>query len=98
MILIGKLYGRQKILRSREINPSKSFIEILLNYILRKIRIKMKDGKPVGGYEDFVSGWLPEETSNEVWGRPVGLLMNSDGSLLICDDGADKIWRVSYQK
>lgn len=62
------------------------------------IRIKMKDGKPVGGYEDFVSGWLPSEDSNEVWGRPVGLLMNSDGSLLICDDGADKIWRVSYQK
>lgn len=62
------------------------------------IRVKMKDGKPVGGYEDFVSGWLPTEDSNEVWGRPVGLLMNSDGSLLICDDGADKIWRVSYQK
>lgn len=62
------------------------------------IRIKMKDGKPVGGYEDFVSGWLPTEDSNEVWGRPVGLLMNSDGSLLICDDGADKIWRVSYEK
>lgn len=62
------------------------------------IRVKMKDGKPVGGYEDFVSGWLPTEDSNEVWGRPVGLLMNADGSLLICDDGADKIWRVSYQK
>jgi glucose/arabinose dehydrogenase len=62
------------------------------------VRIKMKDGKPVGGYEDFVSGWLPDENSNEVWGRPVGLLFNSDGSLLICDDGADKIWRVSYQK
>jgi glucose/arabinose dehydrogenase len=62
------------------------------------IRIKMKNGKPVGGYEDFVSGWLPSEDSNEVWGRPVGLLMNSDGSLLICDDEAKKIWRVSYQK
>ncbi|MEK7723955.1 MAG: PQQ-dependent sugar dehydrogenase [Acidobacteriota bacterium] len=62
------------------------------------IRVKMKDGKPVGGYDDFVSGWLPTEDSNEVWGRPVGLLMNADGSLLICDDGADKIWRVSYQK
>ncbi len=60
------------------------------------IRIKMKDGKPVGGYEDFVSGWLPNEDSNEVWGRPVGLLMISDGSLLICDDGANKIWRISY--
>jgi glucose/arabinose dehydrogenase len=62
------------------------------------IRIKMKNGKPVGGYEDFVSGWLPSEDSNEVWGRPVGLLMNADGSLLICDDGGKKIWRVSYQK
>lgn len=62
------------------------------------IRIKMKDGKPVGGYEDFVSGWLPSEDSNEVWGRPVGLLVNSDGSLLICDDGANKIWRVSYEQ
>jgi glucose/arabinose dehydrogenase len=61
------------------------------------IRIKMKNGKPVGGYEDFVSGWLPSEDSNEVWGRPVGLLMNTDGSLLICDDGGKKIWRVSYE-
>ena len=62
------------------------------------IRIRMKDGKPVGGYEDFLTGWLPDENSREVWGRPVGLAVNSDGSLLICDDGANKIWRVSYQK
>lgn len=63
------------------------------------IRVRFKDGKLVGnGYEDFLSGWLPDETSNEVWGRPVGLLVNSDGSLLICDDGAKKIWRVSYGK
>lgn len=63
------------------------------------IRVRFKNGNLVGNsYEDFVSGWLPNETSNEVWGRPVGLLVNSDGSLLICDDGAKKIWRVSYQK
>lgn len=62
------------------------------------IRVRMKDGKPVGGYDDFLTGWLPNETSREVWGRPVGLLVNSDGSLLICDDGANKIWRVSYGK
>jgi glucose/arabinose dehydrogenase len=58
----------------------------------------MKNGKPVGGYEDFLTGWLPDENSRDVWGRPVGLLVNSDGSLLICDDGANKIWRVSYGK
>lgn len=62
------------------------------------IRIKMRDGKPVGGYEDFMTGWLPNEDSRDVWGRPVGLLVNTDGSLLVVDDGAKKIWRVSYQK
>lgn len=62
------------------------------------IRIRFKNGKPVGGYEDFVSGWLPDENSRDVWGRPVGLLVAADGSLLITDDGADKIWRVSYRK
>jgi len=63
------------------------------------IRVRFKNGKLVGNsYEDFVSGWLPNETSNEVWGRPVGLLVAPDGSLLITDDGGDKIWRVSYAK
>ena len=63
------------------------------------IRVDFENGKTVNnGYEDFISGWLPNETSQEVWGRPVGLLVNSDGSLLIADDGAKKIWRVSYAK
>jgi len=63
------------------------------------IRIRFKNGKPVGNsYEDFLTGWLPDENGNEVWGRPVGLLVAADGSLLICDDGANKIWRVAYQK
>jgi glucose/arabinose dehydrogenase len=64
------------------------------------IRIKFDDkGKLQGNsYEEFVSGWLPNPDSNEVWGRPVGLLVNSDGSLLITDDGARKIWRVSHGK
>ena len=62
------------------------------------IRVRFKDGKPVGGYEDFVTGWLPNEASRDAWGRPVGLTVASDGSLLIADDGGDRIWRVSYQK
>ena len=63
------------------------------------IRIRFKDGKPIGNqYEDFLTGWLPDPAGNEVWGRPVGLLVNSDGSLLIADDGGKKIWRVSYGK
>ena len=63
------------------------------------VRIRFKDGKLVGNsFEDFVTGWLPDENSNEVWGRPVGLLVAADGSLLITDDGGRKIWRVSYRK
>lgn len=49
------------------------------------------------GYEDFIEGWLPDENSREVWGRPVGLLVLEDGSMLIADDGAKKIWRVYYE-
>ena len=63
------------------------------------IRVRFQDGKLAGnGYEDFLTGWLPDEKSQDVWGRPVGLLVDSDGSLLIADDGGRKIWRVSYQK
>ncbi|HVF30653.1 MAG TPA: sorbosone dehydrogenase family protein [Pyrinomonadaceae bacterium] len=63
------------------------------------IRIRFKEGKLIeNSYEDFVSGWLPDENSNEVWGRPVGVLVAADGALLITDDAANKIWRVSYGK
>jgi glucose/arabinose dehydrogenase len=62
------------------------------------IRIRFKNGKPVGGYNDFLTGWMLDENSREVWGRPVGLLVLADGSMLITDDGANKIWRVTYPK
>lgn len=62
------------------------------------IRVRFQNGKLMSnGYEDFLTGWLSNENSAEVWGRPVGLLVNSDGSLLIADDGSRKIWRVSYK-
>lgn len=62
------------------------------------ISIPFKNGKPTGGYDDFVAGWMPDETSRTVWGRPVGLLVLADGSLLISDDGSQRIWRVTYGK
>ncbi len=62
------------------------------------IRIRFKDGKAVGGYDDFITGWMMAEDKQEVWGRPVGLLVLKDGSMLITDDGANKIWRVTYSK
>ncbi|MGD9562368.1 MAG: sorbosone dehydrogenase family protein [Pyrinomonadaceae bacterium] len=68
----------------------------LSGYKIVRIKFDSKGKLEGNSYEDFVSGWLPNENSNEVWGRPVGLLVASDGSLLIADDGGDKIWRVSY--
>ena len=62
------------------------------------IRIKFKNGTPVGGYDDFVTGWMLGEDKAEVWGRPVGVHVLKDGSMLISDDGGNKIWRVTYSK
>ena len=61
------------------------------------IRIRFKNGKPVGGYDDFLVGWMMGPDIKEVWGRPVGLLFLRDGSMLITDDGANKVWRVTYR-
>jgi glucose/arabinose dehydrogenase len=47
-----------------------------------------------GQYEDFLTGFvLPD---GNAWGRPVGITVASDGSLLVSDDGSESIWRVSY--
>jgi glucose/arabinose dehydrogenase len=62
------------------------------------IRIRFNNGKPVGGYDDFLTGWMLAEDKSEVWGRPVGLVVAKDGSLLIADDAANRIWRVTYSK
>lgn len=38
------------------------------------------------------------ENDRRVWGRPVGLLVLKDGSLLIADDGGNTVWRVTYKR
>jgi glucose/arabinose dehydrogenase len=57
------------------------------------IRIRMKDGVPTGEYEDFVTGFVLNDS--EVWGRPVGVTVTRDGALLICEDGNGTIWRIT---
>jgi glucose/arabinose dehydrogenase len=59
------------------------------------IRIpRHQTGDASGEYEDFVTGFvLPD---GKVWGRPVGITVMPDGSLLVSDDGSNSIWRVSY--
>ena len=51
-------------------------------------------GAPTGEYEDFVTGFVTAD--GQVWGRPVGVAVASDGSLMVSDDGSNSIWQVSY--
>jgi glucose/arabinose dehydrogenase len=60
--------------------------------------VPFQNGKPSGAIEDFLTGFLPNPKSNEVYGRPVGVAVWTDGSLLVVDDGANKVWRVSVKK
>jgi glucose/arabinose dehydrogenase len=58
------------------------------------IRLPMKGGHATGEYEDFLTGFvLP---NGDVWGRPVGVAVASDGSLFVTDDGSKSIWHVTY--
>ena len=59
--------------------------------------VPFQNGKP-GAIEDFVTGWIVDGGNpGTTWGRPVGVLVDRDGSLLVADDGGNKIWRVSYK-
>ena len=61
------------------------------------VRVRFKDGRPEGSYENFVTGfWVSGQHRAEVWGRPAALAVMKDGSLLIADDTGGTIWRVSY--
>jgi glucose/arabinose dehydrogenase len=60
-----------------------------------KLNLVKLNGNEVTGYETFASGWLNEDTQ-EVSGRPVDVLQLPDGSLLVSDDQAGKIYRITY--
>src|SRR5215471_9813878 len=59
--------------------------------------IPFKDGKPSGPMKEFLTGWMLGPDSRQVWGRPVGLMQLPDGSLLISEDGNNRIWHLSYK-
>ena len=59
------------------------------------IRVRLKNGMPTGEYEDFVTGFVVNDSS--VWARPVGIAVARDGALLVSEDGNGTIWRVSYR-
>ena len=50
---------------------------------------------PNGEYDDFLTGFIVDD--GDAWGRPVSGAVLADGSLLVSDDGANVIYRVSYE-
>jgi hypothetical protein len=59
------------------------------------IRVHLCDGKSNGEYEDFLTGFITEKGA--VWGRPVGVTVARDGSLLVSDDVSKSVWRVTHE-
>jgi len=63
------------------------------------VRVPFENGRPLGWYENFVTGFRLDDpgrrTTARVWGRPVGMALAKDGSLLIAVDVDQSIWRIS---
>jgi glucose/arabinose dehydrogenase len=61
------------------------------------VRIPFEEGRPAGYYEDFLTGFLVDPSGPTTWGRPVGLLVLPDGSLLLTEEANGRIYRISYR-
>lgn len=63
------------------------------------VRIPFENARPRGYNETFASGfWIAGDDRARVWGRPAGLVLARDGSLLVADDTSQTVWRISYHK
>ena len=58
------------------------------------IRVILNRGIPTGEYEDFLTGFVTKD--GQVWGRPVGVAVARDGSLIVSEDAHNTLWRISY--
>lgn len=56
--------------------------------------VKLENNKATS-YEDFATGWIKDD---KVWGRPVDLQIMPDGSMLVSDDYAGVVYRITYRK
>jgi glucose/arabinose dehydrogenase len=62
------------------------------------VRVPFEDGRPVGGYEAFATGfWIAGQDRAQVWGRPAGLAFGPDGALYLADDAGGTLWRITYE-
>lgn len=57
------------------------------------VRVRMQGGQPAGAYEDFMTGFVRDNTT--VWGRPAGVAVDHEGALLVSDDANGTVYRVT---
>jgi glucose/arabinose dehydrogenase len=81
---LGDIFASQHGSWNRSVRTGYSLIRVPLH----------KTEKASGEYEDFMTGFVVD--AGHVWGRPVGVTVANDGSLLVTDDASNSIWRVSY--
>jgi glucose/arabinose dehydrogenase len=62
-----------------------------------RVTLVRLNGDRATSYEPFASGWLPGKDEDAAWGRPVDLELLPDGSMLVSDDKAGAIYRISYE-
>jgi len=60
--------------------------------------VPFKNGKPAGPMEDILTGFVANEKTFDAYGRPIGVTVAPDGSLLVADDSGGKVWRVSAKR
>jgi glucose/arabinose dehydrogenase len=54
-------------------------------------------GRPEGSYQNFLTGFcVSGDDQAKVWGRPASIALTKDGGLLVADDTAGTIWKVTY--
>ncbi|RZK82708.1 MAG: sorbosone dehydrogenase family protein [Pedobacter sp.] len=59
--------------------------------------VPFKQGKPSGKMEDFLTGFIADDNKGEVYGRPVGVAVLKDGTMLVADDVSSIVWRVAVK-
>jgi glucose/arabinose dehydrogenase len=59
--------------------------------------IPFKNGRPTGKPRDFITGFIADRKDKKVYGRPVGIVIQPDGAMLVTDDISNTVWRVSAE-
>ncbi len=62
------------------------------------IFVPFSGGKPAGSPQDFLTGFMKDAKTGEAYGRPVGVAMLHDGSMLVADDAGNAVWHVAAEK